>query len=57
VGGAYLHSPSTPSWRDAQLGGAQGQLYLYVYLGSKVTKEIHGYDTTKTLIYSAWFYV
>jgi hypothetical protein len=22
----YLHSPNTPSWRDAQLGGAQGQL-------------------------------
>jgi hypothetical protein len=25
----YLHSPTTPSWRGAQLGGAQGQLYLY----------------------------
>jgi hypothetical protein len=25
----YLHSPNTPSWRGAQLGGAQGQLYLY----------------------------
>jgi hypothetical protein len=25
----YLHSPNTPSWSDAQLGGAQGQLYLY----------------------------
>jgi hypothetical protein len=24
----YLHSPTTPSWRGAQLGGAQGQLYL-----------------------------
>jgi hypothetical protein len=24
----YLHSPNTPSWRAAQLGGAQGQLYL-----------------------------
>jgi hypothetical protein len=22
----HLHSPNTPSWRDAQLGGAQGQL-------------------------------
>jgi hypothetical protein len=21
----YLHSPNTPSWRRAQLGGAQGQ--------------------------------
>jgi hypothetical protein len=25
----YLHSPSMPSWCGAQLGGAQGQLYLY----------------------------
>jgi hypothetical protein len=25
----YLHSPNTPSWRGTQLGGAQGQLYLY----------------------------
>jgi hypothetical protein len=25
----YLHSPNTPSWRGAQLGGAQRQLYLY----------------------------
>jgi hypothetical protein len=24
----YLHSPNTPSWRGAQFGGAQGQLYL-----------------------------
>jgi hypothetical protein len=24
----YLHSPNTPSWRGAQLGGAQGQLYF-----------------------------
>jgi len=28
--GLYLHSPNTPSWRGAQLGGAQGQLYLYL---------------------------
>jgi hypothetical protein len=26
----YLHSPSTPSWHGAQLGGVQGQLYLYL---------------------------
>jgi hypothetical protein len=25
----YFHSPNTPSWRGAQLGGAQGQLYLF----------------------------
>jgi hypothetical protein len=24
----YLHSPNTPSWRGARLGGAQGKLYL-----------------------------
>jgi hypothetical protein len=23
----YLHSPNTPLWRGAQLGGAQGQIY------------------------------
>jgi hypothetical protein len=28
----YLHSPSMPSWHDTQLGGAQGYLYLYLYL-------------------------
>jgi hypothetical protein len=27
----YLHSPNTPSWRGVQLGGTQGQLYLYLY--------------------------
>jgi hypothetical protein len=26
----YLHSPNTPSWRGAQLGETQGQLYLYL---------------------------
>jgi hypothetical protein len=26
----YLHSPNTPSWHGAQLGGAQGQLYFYL---------------------------
>jgi hypothetical protein len=26
----YLNSPSTPSWRGAQVGGTQGQLYLYI---------------------------
>jgi hypothetical protein len=26
----YLHSPNTTSWRGAQLGGAQGQLYFYL---------------------------
>jgi hypothetical protein len=26
----HIHSPNAPSWRGAQLGGAQGQLYLYL---------------------------
>jgi hypothetical protein len=26
-----LHSPNAPSWRGAQLGGAQGQLYLLYF--------------------------
>jgi hypothetical protein len=33
----YLHSPSTPSWRGAQLKKALGQLYLYRY----IYKEFH----------------
>jgi hypothetical protein len=28
----YLHSPDTSSWRGAQLGRTQGQLYFYLYL-------------------------
>jgi hypothetical protein len=31
----YLHSPNTPSWRGAQLGGAQGQLTYYYFFISK----------------------
>jgi hypothetical protein len=44
MGGAYFHSPNTPSWRDSQLQGTQGQLYLYLYI-------VHVgciYDVTKT---------
>jgi hypothetical protein len=26
----YVHSPNVLSWCGAQLGGAQGQLYLYL---------------------------
>jgi hypothetical protein len=29
MGGAVHPLPHTPSWRSAQLGGAQGQLYLF----------------------------
>jgi hypothetical protein len=28
----YLHSPNTPSWRDAQLGGAQGLTFTFYLL-------------------------
>jgi hypothetical protein len=28
----YLHSPNTPSWHGAHLGGARGQLYLHLKL-------------------------
>jgi hypothetical protein len=35
----YLHSPNTPSWRGALLGGAQGQLYLlFVISGYRSNK-------------------
>jgi hypothetical protein len=30
----YLHSPNAPSWRGAQLGGAQGQLFMILSLVS-----------------------
>jgi hypothetical protein len=36
----YLHSPNTPSWRGAQLGGAQGQLNLLFYKGKDKWKVI-----------------
>jgi len=29
----YLHSPTMPSWRGAQLKKAQGQIYLYLSAG------------------------
>jgi hypothetical protein len=32
----YLYSPNTPSWRGAQLGGAQGQLCLLPAIDSVV---------------------
>jgi hypothetical protein len=32
MGGAVPPLPNMPSWRGAQLGGAQGQLYLYLYI-------------------------
>jgi hypothetical protein len=28
----YLPSPNTHSWRGAQLGGAQGKLYLFTFI-------------------------
>jgi hypothetical protein len=28
----YLHSPNTPSWRGAQLGGAQGRAFTGLFL-------------------------
>jgi hypothetical protein len=28
----YFHSPNVPSWRGAQLGGAQGQVCLYLFV-------------------------
>jgi hypothetical protein len=34
----YLHSPNTPSWSGAQLGGAQGQV-IYFYTLSSETRS------------------
>jgi hypothetical protein len=36
----YLRSPNTPSCRGAQLGGAQGQLYLTATLLLAVKNEV-----------------
>jgi hypothetical protein len=36
----YLHSPNTPSWRGAQLRGAQGQLFLTKYHTMKTYREV-----------------
>jgi hypothetical protein len=41
----YLHSPNTPAWRGAQLGGAQGQFYFLLYftlLYTYVVKVLEG---------------
>jgi hypothetical protein len=29
-----LHSPNTLSWRGAELGGPQGQLFTYLFRGA-----------------------
>jgi len=44
----YLYSPKTPSWRGAQLGGAQGQ-DLWRRLG-KNPRPDHVYPVTTSLI-------
>jgi hypothetical protein len=35
----YIQSPSTPSWRGAQLK-AQGQLYLFTFYGVKLARRM-----------------
>jgi hypothetical protein len=36
----YLHSLNMPPWRGAQLGGAQGQLYLYLSIVNCVAQSM-----------------
>jgi hypothetical protein len=36
----YLQSLNTPSWRGAQVGGAQGQLYLYLCFSEIISRHI-----------------
>jgi hypothetical protein len=49
----YLYSPNTLSWHGAQLKGAQGQLYLYLYITSRnywcniVTVKVHAPNNDK----------
>jgi hypothetical protein len=45
----YLHSPNAPSWRDAQLGGAQGQLYLYLLHKSSDCDECKARSFNRTI--------
>jgi hypothetical protein len=44
----YLHSLTTPSWRGAQLGGAQGQL-CYGYLRALTPTSSYSKDVRITL--------
>jgi hypothetical protein len=39
MSGAVLPPPNTPSWHGAQLGGAQGQLYLYLIFSAASISE------------------
>jgi len=38
--GATLPTPNTPSWRDAQLKTAQGQLYIYLRLNQSLNHAL-----------------
>jgi hypothetical protein len=51
----YLHSPSTPSWRGAQLGRAQGQLYSLPLLPLiKLIRKNVGPSLTSLLDLTFW---
>jgi hypothetical protein len=39
MGGAVPPLPNTPSWRGAQLGGARGQLYLYISIAHIINEQ------------------
>jgi hypothetical protein len=49
----YIHSPNMPSWHDAQLKTAQGQLYLlpfYLTYIINAVKNIMNINTSKPFI-------
>jgi hypothetical protein len=53
MGGAVPPLPNTPSWRGAQLGGAQGQLYLYLYVNKLYCP--YKLDDTVRRTWKYWF--
>jgi hypothetical protein len=46
----YFHSSNTPSWRGAQLGGAQGQLYLFTLNNISCIHAINSFRSTSEIL-------
>jgi hypothetical protein len=47
----YLQSPNTLSWRGAQLGGAQGQLYYFAILKKYGKFQLFGKNRNNEKLY------
>jgi hypothetical protein len=53
----YLHSPNTPSWRGAPLGGAQGQLYLLPFTTGFCPESLSCNPSVHTLLSLQYIYI